>query len=197
MTPRKVRNALPLACGAALCINLCLSPAALALQSDRQQPLEVTAASTDGLLGDGLTVLRGDVDIRQGSLHIRADLAEVAKQGGKVQLITLRGSPAYLEQEIEEQGLVQAEAETITYQVGKGLVELQGEARVEHPQYQINGDQLTYDLDAQHFEGTGSDDPDGRIRIRLDPEVAPDLSPVPPDSAPAPVTDEAEDGADG
>lgn len=177
----------------ALGLALCLPLSASALQSDRQQPLEVTAASTDGMLGDGLTVLRGDVDIRQGSLHIRADLAEVAKQGGKVQLITLRGKPAYLEQEIEEQGLVQAEAATITYQVGNGVVVLQGDARVQHPQYQINGDQLTYDLDAQHFEGTGSDSPDGRIRIRLDPEVAPDLSPVAP-AEPAPDSTEPQDG---
>ena len=51
----------------------------------------------------------------------------------KVQLITLRGKPAYLEQEIEEQGLVQAEAATITYQVGNGVVVLQGDARVLAP----------------------------------------------------------------
>lgn len=194
MTSHNRRNTWSLECCAAvLGLALCLPPGASALQSDRQQPLEVTAAATDGMLGDGLTVLRGDVDIRQGSLHIRADLAEVAKQDGKVQLITLRGNPAYLEQEIEEQGLVQAEAATITYQVGEGVVVLQGDARVQHPQYQINGDQLTYDLDAQHFEGTGSDDPDGRIRIRLDPEVAPDLSPVPP-ADPVPADADPQDG---
>ncbi len=145
----------------------------LSLESDRQQPLEVKANSTDGTLGDGTTLLRGDVEIRQGSLHITAEEAEVEKVEGKVRTVTLRGVPAYMEQEIEEQGLVQAEARTITYQVSNGLVTLAGEADVQHPQYRISGNQLTYDLGAQHFKGDGGEDGDGRIRIQLDPEVLP------------------------
>jgi lipopolysaccharide export system protein LptA len=141
---------------------LVLLPAAptLALQSDRQQPLEVNADTTDGTLGDGVTVLRGHVEIQQGSLHIKADEAEVEKLDGKVRLVTLR------------EGLVQAEARVITYQVGPGVVTLEGEADVRHPQYEISGDHLTYDLTAQHFQGTGDDSGNGRIRIRLDPELA-------------------------
>ena len=150
-----------------------------ALESDRQQPLEVYADDTDGSLGDGMTVLSGRVEIRQGTLHIEASRAEVEKSDGKVRVIRFLGQPATLEQEIEEQGLVQAEANTITYQVGAGIVELAGAADVTHPQYQISGELLTYDLDRQHFEGTGSsgspEDADGRIRIQLEPEVAADL----------------------
>lgn len=142
-----------------------------ALQTDRQQPLEVNADATDGTLGDGVTVLRGRVDIRQGSLHIKAERAEVDKLDGRVRTVVLRGAPAFLEQEIEQQGLVQAEANTITYQVASGLVTLEGEADVRHPQYQISGDSLTYDLNAQHFQGNGDGGEGGRIRIRLDPEV--------------------------
>jgi len=164
----------------------------VALETDRQQPLDVAAASTDGALGDGVTVLRGGVEIRQGSLQITADEMEVSKQDGKVQVIVFHGTPARLEQEIEEQGLVQAEARTITYQVAAGMVELAGEADVNHPQYDISGGLLTYDLDAQHFEGSGTDTGDGRLRIRLEPEVAEDLQ------APAegPVTPDNDDGGD-
>jgi lipopolysaccharide export system protein LptA len=155
-----------------------------ALESDRQQPLYVNADSTGGSLGDGETVLRGNVDIRQGTLHIRADEAAVAKRDGKVRRVTLRGNPAFLEQEIEEQGLVQAEADTITYQVRNGLVRLTGNADVRHPQYQISGETLTYDLDTQHFRGSSQQGDGGRIRIQLEPEVAPDvgLEPKSPDA---------------
>lgn len=171
--------------------------AAVALQSDRQQPMEVNAATTDGTFGDGITMLRGNVDIRQGSLYIRANEAEVLKRDGKVQQVVLRGTPALLEQEIEQQGMVQAEAVTITYRVSDGLVVLKGDANVQHPQYAINGDELTYDLNAQHFQGTGTEDPDGRIFIRLEPEVAPDLSPV-EEAKPEPETasDSSPDGED-
>jgi lipopolysaccharide export system protein LptA len=143
----------------------------MALESDRQQPLEVNANSTDGTLGDGITTLRGNVDIRQGTLHIMADEAEVSKIDGRVNSVTFRGQPAFLEQEIEEQGLVQATANVIDYQVASGLVTLTGNADVKHPQYQISGDLLTYDLNIQHFQGSSDENGNGRIHIRLDPEV--------------------------
>ena len=150
---------------------LCLSLPLSALESDRQEPLEVSANSTDGTLGDGVTTLRGNVDIRQGTLHITADEAEVNKIDGRVNSVTFRGTPASLEQEIEEQGLVQATANVIDYQVASGLVTLTGNADVKHPQYQISGELLTYDLNVQHFQGSGDENGNGRIHILLDPEV--------------------------
>ena len=143
----------------------------MALESDRQEPLEVSANSTDGTLGDGITTLRGNVDIRQGTLRITADEAEVKKVDGRVNSVTFRGQPASLEQEIEEQGLVRAIANVIDYQVASGLVTLSGDADVKHPQYQISGDVLTYDLNIQHFQGSSDENGNGRIHILLDPEV--------------------------
>jgi lipopolysaccharide export system protein LptA len=143
----------------------------MALESDRQEPLEVSADSTDGTLGDGATTLRGNVDIRQGTLHIKADEAKVNKTDGHVNSVTFLGTPASLQQEIEEQGLVQATANTIDYQVASGLVTLTGNADVQHPQYQISGELLTYDLNIQHFQGSSDQNGNGRIHIRLDPEV--------------------------
>ena len=153
-----------------LCL-LCFSLPVAALESDRQKPLEVSANSTDGTLGDGVTTLRGSVEIRQGTLHITAEEAEVNKIDGKVGRVTFRGAPASLEQEIEEQGLVQATANIIDYQVASGLVTLSGNADVKHPQYQNSGEMLTYDLNVQHFQGSSDENGNGRIHILLDPEV--------------------------
>jgi lipopolysaccharide export system protein LptA len=150
---------------------LCAAAPSHALESDRQQALDIKADSTGGTLGDGVTTLQGQVEVRQGTLLIRADRADVDKVEGKVTKITLHGKSAYLEQQIEEQGLVKAWAELIEYEVANGLVVFMGSARVQHPQYEVSGDQLRYDLAAQHFEGMGDDTGNGRIRIRLDPEV--------------------------
>jgi lipopolysaccharide export system protein LptA len=149
----------------------CLSLPLMALESDRQKSLQVSANSTDGTLGDGVTTLKGNVDIRQGTLRITADEAEVKKIDGRVGSVTFRGQPAFLEQEIEEQGLVQATANVIDYQVASGIVTLTGNADVKHPQYQISGELLTYDLNIQHFQGSSDDNGNGRIHILLDPEV--------------------------
>lgn len=155
--------------------------AAIALESDRQQPLEVNADSTDGMLGDGITTLNGNVEIRQGTLLIRADRAEVDKTDGKVSRITLTGDTASLQQEIEGQGLVKAWAKNIEYKVSTGMIILIGSAQVQHPQYEISGEHLRYDLNLQHFEGNGSEDGNGRVHIRLDPELATETPEDPPD----------------
>lgn len=147
-----------------------LTPAAVALETDRQQPLEINADSTNGSLGDGRAELRGNVLIRQGSLLIRADVAEVEKVEGRVREVILTGQPVHLEQEIEQQGRVQATANRVEYRVATGLVTLLGDADVKHPQYRVSGDLLKYDLNAQHFQGSGEPE-NGRIRIELDPEV--------------------------
>ncbi len=147
----------------------------LALDADRQQPLEVHADATDGTLGDGKAVLTGKVVIRQGSLLMQADVAEVEKVEGRVRRVILTGKPVQLQQEIEEQGLVTAKALKIEYEVATGIITLSGAADVVHPQYQIRGETLIYDMKLQHFQGNGGDG-NGRIQIQLDPEVVPDVS---------------------
>jgi len=155
------------------CLSLLLAAGPVeALKTDRQQALEVNADSTDGTLGDGKATLQGNVVIRQGTLLIRADIAEVEKAEGRARRLEFKGKPVHLQQEIEEEGLVIARANKIEYEVATGIVTLTGAADVVHPQYHISGEVLEYDMNVQHFKGSGSED-SGRIRIRLDPEVIP------------------------
>lgn len=177
---------------AAFCLLLAAAPAH-ALKSDRQQPLDVRADSTDGTLGDGTATLKGNVEIRQGTLLIRADVAAVEKAEGRVRRFELTGNPVHLQQEIEEEGLVSARARKVEYEVASGIVTLTGAADVDHPQYQINGEVLRYDMNAQHFQGSGGDG-DGRIRIQLDPEMVPGEAPAA--AAPAAATELQDPPAD-
>jgi len=151
------------------------SPALLALESDRQQQLLINADTTDGTLGDGTAILRGNVEIHQGSLLVRANVAQVEKADGRVRQVILTGDPVLLQQEIENEGLVTATAKSISYQVATGMVTLTGDANVIHPQYHISGEVLTYDMNRQHFQGSGGDG-NGRIRIELAPEVVPGVN---------------------
>jgi lipopolysaccharide export system protein LptA len=157
---------------AGLCLLLGAAPLH-ALKTDRQQPLDVKADSTDGTLGDGMTTLKGNIEIRQGTLLVRSDVASVSKAEGRVTHIELTGDPVHLEQEIENEGLVTAQAGIIEYEVATGMVTLTGAADVVHPQYRISGEKLIYDMNVQHFMGAGGED-NGRIQIRLDPELLQD-----------------------
>ncbi len=164
-----------------------------ALKTDRQQPLEVKADATDGSLGDGTATLRGNVEIRQGTLLIRADIARVERVEGRVRRFELDGKPVQLQQEIETEGLVSAQALKVEYEVATGMVTLTGSADVVHPQYHISGEVLRYDMNIQHFQGSGGD-ADGRIRIRMNPEVIPaEVNPAEPPAVP-PEKDSEEQG---
>jgi len=173
------------------------APSAMALKSDRQQPLDVKADATEGTLGDGTATLRGHVEIRQGTLLIQADTAQVERIEGRVRRFELTGTPVHLQQEIEAEGVVTAEAQQVDYEVATGLVTLTGAADVVHPQYRISGEVLRYDMNEQHFQGSGSD-AEGRIRIQMDPEVLqqgdlPGTAPEP--AAPAEADERADEGA--
>jgi len=155
------------------CALLLIASPGHALKSDRQQPLEVKADATDGTLGDGTATLRGNVEIRQGTLLIRADVARVERVEGRVRRFELDGKPVHLQQEIEQEGLVAGQANKVEYEVATGIVTLSGSADVTHPQYHISGEVLRYDMNIQHFQGSGGD-ADGRIRIRMAPETLPE-----------------------
>lgn len=187
---RTIKSINRIAVIAGLCL-LTASGSLQALKSDRQQPLEVNADTTDGTLGDGMATLTGNVEIQQGTLLVRADVANVEKVEGRVRRIQLDGSPVHLQQEIENEGLVTAEARNIVYEVATGIVTLTGAADVIHPQYHISGEVLVYDMNLQHFQGSGGDE-NGRIRIRLDPEVVPGNLP----GEDEPATDEEAPAAD-
>lgn len=181
---------------AMLALGLFACQPALALESDRQQPLLINADASDGTLGDGRATLRGNVEIRQGTLLVKAEQADVEKSEGKVREVLLTGHPVLLQQEIENQGLVTATANSITYQVATGIVTLTGNADVDHPQYQISGELLVYDMNLQHFQGSGGDN-NGRIRIQLEPEVITPLeSGLPAAETPASEPEETGDKPD-
>jgi len=177
----------------AILLPLAVAPAQ-ALKSDRQKPLEVTADASDGTLGDGTATLRGNVEINQGTLLIRADVATVERAEGRVRRFELEGNPVHLQQEIEEEGLVKAQALKVEYEVASGIVTLTGATDVEHPQYHISGEVLRYDMNAQHFQGSGGE-ADGRIQIRMEPEVLGE-SAVPGQAAPTASEPPAENGSE-
>lgn len=177
----------------AILLPLAVTPAQ-ALKSDRQKPLEVRADASDGTLGDGTATLRGNVEINQGTLLIRADVATVERAEGRVRRFELDGNPVHLQQEIEEEGLVKAQALKVEYEVASGIVTLTGAADVEHPQYHISGEVLRYDMNAQHFQGSGGE-ADGRIQIRMEPEVLGEGA-LPGQAAPTASEAAAENGSE-
>lgn len=156
-------------------VTICFmtSNSLMALETDRQQPIDIDAGAVDLDANTGFTLLTGDVAIDQGSLSIRSDEAEVYLQDSKPSRILLRGVPARWKQQLESGLWMEAEGKTIDYDVNSSTIVITGDAFVDHPQGTINGDKLTYNLTAESFTGQSAEN--GRIKMRLNPSTTDDI----------------------
>ncbi|MBE9548208.1 MAG: lipopolysaccharide transport periplasmic protein LptA [Proteobacteria bacterium] len=143
-----------------------LNAAAFGTQSNL--PIDISADRGDSALGDGVTILRKNVHIKQGQLEIIAELGKIHTSNSKVVRIELEGSPVTWHQELPEGGVLDAQANTINYQVAQALIVLTGNVQINHPQGEIKGHQVRYDLTRERFltQSSGGDD---RVHFRIIP----------------------------
>jgi lipopolysaccharide export system protein LptA len=117
----------------ALVVVVSLASPAFAAKADREQPMQVGANQSQTSEKTGITVLSGDVRIDQGSLMIRADRGEFEQKEGEVNRVVLDGAPVHLEQDIDNQGRLKADAKRIEYLLSDQKVVMTGERVVYQP----------------------------------------------------------------
>ena len=152
---------------------LCLAAAgpALARSTDRSQPMDIDADRTDALLGDdAVSVLEGNVKIRQGSLEVDAERAEVHRRAGDIDRIVLTGTPARLRQVSDSGEAMDARASQVVYTLSSEVMVLTGGVVIEQPRGNLRGETIKYDLKSGRLDGGG----DGsRVSMRILPKAAP------------------------
>lgn len=166
------------------------SLAAVGFGTQSNLPIDISADSSDSALGDGITVLKENVHIKQGQLEIIANLGKIHTADSKVVRIELEGTPVTWHQQLPEGGVLDAQANTINYEVTEALIILTGDVKIKHPQGEIKGHQVRYDLNSERFlsRSAGGDD---RVHFRINPtqKTATDKSSTQPKKE-NPVTDE-------
>ncbi len=152
---------------------IAISPLAIALPEDSQQPIHI---SSDSAIRDdkrGLTIYEGDVDITQGTLNIRADKVTIYSDAKQVTKMIALGKPARFKQKPEpEKGDVIAKADTIEYRVTKKIITLTDNASLDQDGSKITGDKIDYDINAARIEAAGSSQPEngnGRVNVVIPP----------------------------
>lgn len=160
---------------ALLCLLLLPFPA-LALQSDRQQPMQIGADYSDATLGEtGKALLRGNVSIVQGSLKIESQTATVERTAGEIRRALLEGAPVRIEQSLDAGGQMQARARGVDYDMVNEVLVLTGDVVVTQPEGELRGERIRYDLKSGRLEGGGEGG--GRVQMRIEPRPA---KPAPP-----------------
>ena len=109
----------------------CGGPYASALDSDREQPIQIEAdeAVRDEMVGE--TRYEGNVVLTQGSLRITADRIAIRHDAKGADAILATGQPARLiQQPAPEQAPVEASALRIEYRRSEDLVRLMDDAKI-------------------------------------------------------------------
>lgn len=146
--------------------------AALALSSDRTQPINVTADHQEATLGAGGKVtLTGRVAITQGSLAIHGDKAvgyENADSEWDHAVVT--GTQATFSQTLDSGSKVNGAADSIEYLVAANTVVLTGHASViQQGRGEFHGARLTYNTDSGQIVGEGGTG--GQVHMTFAPKA--------------------------
>lgn len=155
---------------------IALLPAATpvwALDSDREQPIQIVAdvAIRDDIAGE--TLYEGNVVLTQGSLRITADKLSILHGDGDADRIVATGSPATLvQQPTPDQAPVDASAQRIEYIRSEDLVRLLEDARIAQNGSTLSGNQIDYLVSERSVKAAGTPgiSGEGRVEVVIPPE---------------------------
>lgn len=144
-----------------------------ALDSDRQQPIQIEADRLDVDDAKGIGVYRGDVRYTQGTLELKA--AEVmiySTQERSLARVVAVGNPATFEQQIDPAGgVLTGEAQTIEYNVTTEQLLLKGSAHLVYCGDEFASDHIEF-LAAKDLVKAGkSPQGGGRVQVTIQPRV--------------------------
>jgi len=144
-------------------LGACLPPATFALNTDRDQPIEVEAdfAEFDELAGTG--IYKGNVVAIQGSIRVTGDVMTVKfTPEREMKEILIDGTPATFRQRPEgKQEYVEGEGLRVEYFLLENLVYLKRNAKLTEEGKVLTGDEIIYDTARSIV--TARKAPDGKV----------------------------------
>lgn len=142
-------------------------PAAIAAESDFSQPIDVSADRSEFNQKTGKQVLSGNVEIRQGSMLIKADNIDVILKDNKLSVIEGQGSPIVFQQLNELGELVTGSCDAISYDAVNGILTMTGNAELKQPKQQLKSDTIVFNSINQSIVAQGGES--GRVSITIQP----------------------------
>lgn len=148
-----------------------------ALSTDKDKPMTIEADSVEIDDKKGLTVYRGNVDVQQGTMHVKGDTLVIEKIKGEVKVVTVVGKPAtYRQRPDNKPEDVKARARKLQVYPKRDLVRLERNAKVTQEGNVYTGNIIEYNnkKDIIKMKGNiGATDTGkktkGRVRMTLQP----------------------------
>jgi lipopolysaccharide export system protein LptA len=120
-------------------------------------------------VGDGACTFSGNVHIVQGTLDLRAGKAVVHRVNGDIRRVVLTGSPAQLDQELDDGSKVNARASNVDYDLSTDTVVFTGNAFIDQPgRGNISGGRISYNTKSGQVQGSGEGQ--GPVKMQFQPK---------------------------
>ncbi len=139
---------------------------ALALSGDKDQPIQLAADSVDVNESTGISVYKGDVDLRQGSIHLQADKVTVHQKGANPSKIIAEGNPVKFKQ-TSKKGPVTGRAKRAEYAVNSEQLLLIGNASLTQGKDTMKSDRIIYDRVKAVVKAGAAAKGSGRVNITI------------------------------
>lgn len=147
-----------------------ISPSLLALQSDRDQPINLQADRVEINEKQATSLYQGHVHLQQGSLKILADEVNVQMKAGHIDVIIIRGSPASFEQRPDRQDeVVRSHADYMEYYAAQERLLLKTNAEVMQGKNLFRGDHIEYDTRNSVVKAHKDPGSDSRVHAIIQP----------------------------
>jgi lipopolysaccharide export system protein LptA len=154
------------------------APAAQALKSDADQPLEVAANHFATNQNKHLTILTGAVKLTRGTMKGESDKGTVYQNSDdEISRVVLEGKPARLQQQLDGGGLMRATAANIDYDTDKSTAILTGNAVVvQEGRGEFRGERIVYNTESGELTGEGNSG--GGITMKMQPKPKSEAKPA-------------------
>jgi len=169
--------------GMALCLGMMMPLCAMALSSDKQQPIHIEADSVVIDDAHGTAIYRGNVHYSQGSTHLDAQEVTVySTDRQKVDKVVADGDPATFRQRPDNRDQdMRGQAGHIEYFAATERVILEKDAHLWQGKNEFAGSRIEYDTANQMVKALNSGDAAGRVQVIIQPRSQ---TPAPAPAAP-------------
>lgn len=149
-----------------------LMPAAtLALSTDADEPMQITADKASYDEASGTMVYRGNVRVTQGSLAITAETLTTHAPQRELERVEAEGDEKAGKatwRQLADDGMeIRAEARRMDYLAAERRILMIGDAVLWQGEDRFSGERIEYDLDTETMDAVAGDE--GRIEIILQP----------------------------
>lgn len=129
-----------------LAFSLFLSGSALALSTDKDQPIEVEADSVDVNETEGISIYKGNVEINQGSIRLQAAKVTIHHPKGKSEKLVAVGNPVRFRQLPDnKKEYIKGRGKKVEYKINSETMYLSDNAVLIQGSNSFKSDRIVYD----------------------------------------------------